>query len=135
MQILSRDSSKFHEPWKVFHERGIHDPDMKMAAANERLCAAIMRVLLKHYNCPFWCIEAAHEHGIVKVWLQGFAQWPYVVHIATLKSDPGFKCIVRAGGELLERFRIPRNSFSVQDYLVATRKMPHHFNRNKKAPV
>jgi len=45
------------------------------------------------------------------------------------------RAVIRAGCELLERFRMPRTGFSLADWKNATTKMPWHFNRTKKAPV
>lgn len=136
MQIISKTSERFHAPGQVRHERGtFHDPELRYAALNTSLCKRIMEVLLKHYSSPFWCIEAAVEHGIVKIWMQGFAQWPYVIKISTLKGDPGMKAVVEAGGHLLERLRIPRSSFNIADYKAALSLHPSAFSRNKKAPV
>ena len=135
MQIISRQSDRTLAGARVRHEeQTFHDMEGRLRAANESLAGAVFAKLISHYDNPFWNVEAAHEHGIVKIWLQGFAQWPYIVHIATLKSDPKMKCVVKAGGELLERFRIPRSSFSVADYVRATRAMPHAYFRNKRAP-
>jgi hypothetical protein len=77
---------------------------------------------------------AEMEHGIVKIALQGFTQWPYVIKIDTLVSDPDLRSVKKAGGELLERFRMPRKGFSLADWREANARMPHHFYRNKAAP-
>lgn len=135
LHIINRDPSRFYQTSHVRHEaETFHDRDGQFHAANERLAHRIMQKLLAHYDCPFWNISAEIEHGIVKIWLQNFSQWPYIIKISTLKADPGLKSVVKAGGELLERFKIPRSSFSVADYLSATRAMPQAFFRNAKAP-
>lgn len=120
---------------EVTHEeQTFHDMQGLKKAANERLAKKVGHKLSQTYPGHPWGVSAEIEHGIVRVCLQGFAQWPYVIHIATLKSDPGMRCVVEAGGHILERLRMPRKGFSLADYLTANQAMPSHFFRNQKAP-
>lgn len=117
------------------HGRSAFDPEGKLRGANDRLMRMVADVLLRHYPGHPWGVASEIEHGIVKVSLMGFVQWPYVIHISTLKNDPGLRSVVEAGGHLLERFRMPRRGFSMADWQSAMKRTPWHFHRNKKAPV
>jgi hypothetical protein len=136
MLILpSHADRRLFQPGAVSHNHGLHDPDGELDAANAAMCKLIGEKLAKHYPGHPWAVASEIEHGIVKIALQGFMQWSYIVHVKTLKGDPSLRAIVRAGGEILERLRMPRTGFDLGDYVKATTAMPHHFFRNKKAPV
>jgi hypothetical protein len=119
----------------VEHSTTVRDEAGALRAANERLCRQVGEALQRLYPFHPWAVSAEIEHGIVKVALTGFQQWPWVIHVDTLKGDPGMSIVRRAGGELLERFKMPRAAFSPADWMTATQRMPWHFNRNKQAPV
>lgn len=119
----------------IEHSTTVHDEAGALRAANERLCRHVGEALQRLYPFHPWAVSAEIEHGIVKVALTGFQQWPYVINVQTLKSDPSLSSVKKAGGELLERFQMPRAAFSPADWIVATQKMPWHFNRNAQAPV
>lgn len=118
----------------VTHEHGFRNPHGNFDAANEQLTKAIGRKLAATYPGHPFGVMAEIEHGIVKIALQGFTQWPYVLHIDTIKGDPGLNCVVRAGGEILERLKMPRKGFSLADFRAANARLPHHFFRNRKPP-
>ena len=136
---MSRMSSADHRLFVPDHrnlivEHGLFNQQGSFDAANKRLCHAVGLKLTQTYPGHPFGVVAEVEHGIVKICLQGFTQWPYVLKIDTLKSDPALKSVVKAGGELLERLRMPRTGFSMADWQIANRRLPHHFNRNKRAP-
>lgn len=136
MLILNGNADhRIFKPGEVTTEHGFHDPHGERSAANARLVKLVGKKLSEAYPGHPWGVQAEIEHGIVRVSLMGFAQWPYVIHVSTLKNDPGLRSVVEAGGHLLERLKMPRKGFSLADYLTASRAMPHHFHRNKRAPV
>lgn len=140
MQILRNgsprgaDSRIFQFLQPVQHERGLFNPHGNIDAANERLAKAIGSKLAQEYPGRPWGVMAEIEHGIVKIALQGFTQWPVVVKVETLKGDPGLKSVVKYAGELLERLQLSREKFSLSDWKTANTRLPWHFNRNAKAP-
>ena len=119
---------------KIESEHGLFNPYGDFDAANADMCRRIGRKLAQVYPGHPWGVMSEIEHGIVKVCLQGFPQWPMVIHVETLKSDPGFKSIVKWCGELLERLNMPRKGFSLADWRAANAIRPWAFNRNAKAP-
>lgn len=102
---------------------GEHDPFVR---ADRALTLAVADKLERHYPGHPWLIEASHKQGVVMISIPIFMGWKrkYVIHISALKSDPGMRHVVRAGGEILERFKMPRQAFSDTDYVNALNAMP-----------
>lgn len=128
------DSRIFQFLQPIQHERGLFDPHGDLDAANASLAKAIGQKLAQEYPGRPWGVMSEIEHGIVKIALQGFTQWPITIRISTLKADPGLRSVVKYAGELLERLQLSREKFSLADWKTATTKRPWHFNRNLKAP-
>lgn len=87
--------------------------------ADLALAAAVYHKLDAHYPGHQWRVNADHETGIVTVQLlyldtlRHNAKWGYVIHIDRLSGDPTLRAAVKAGGELLERFGLPRRRMLV----------------------
>lgn len=98
--------------------------------ADALLAVAVYTKLEQHYPGHNWRVNADHEQGVVSVWLQYFdklrknAPWGFRLFISRLNSDPEMKCVVTAGGELLERFGLPRKVYRV-DYETRLRAVEH----------
>ena len=86
-------------------ETGATDPH---AAFDDRMARAIGRVLHQHYQGHDWNVWVSRETGIAKIWLSCLMnpQYPYVLHLAGLQSHD----VMRAGGEILERYQLPRST-------------------------
>lgn len=140
MSVLKRgsftgaDSRIFQFLQPVEHERGLFNAHGDLDAANERLAKAVGYRLAQEYPGRPWGVIAEIEHGIVKICLQGFTQWPVLIKVSTLKGDPSMKSVVKYAGELLERLQLSREKFSLADWKAANTRLPYHFNRNSKAP-
>jgi hypothetical protein len=119
----------------ITHEHSALSEDGSFDSANTALCRLVGRKLEQEFPGVPWGVDAQIESGIVKVCVQGFAQWPYVIHVSTLKGDPSLRAVRKAGGELLERFQISRSKFSIADWQTANRRHNWLFHRNSKAPV
>lgn len=115
-------------------ERGLFDPYGDFDAANDALCKLVGRKLADTYPGHPWGVIAEIEHGIVKIALQGFTQWPVLIKVSTLKGDPSLRAVVKYAGELLERLQLPRKGFNLADWKAANTRLPWHFNRNARAP-
>lgn len=75
-----------------------------------------------HYSGHAWCVQVDAKGGIARIWLPILRRdWGYVVHLSQLAGDPRMRAVVRAGGEMLERFGIRRSGFSSEDYARAVR--------------
>jgi len=70
--------------------------------------------LIEHYPGHRWRVTADHKGGVVFIQLLYAGverkewEWGWVIHIDRLNGDPSLRAIVKAGGELLERFRLAR---------------------------
>lgn len=117
------------------HESNVLDPMLNLAAANDALCELVGEHLARVYPGHPWGIISQIESGIVKICLQGFQQWPVVIHVESLKGDPSMAKVTRYAGELLERLRMPRKGFDLASWQEANKRHNWLFNRNKKAPV
>lgn len=83
------------------------NPDIN---ANDYVVARNMaETLQRHYPGHLWAVTSQGEQGIATVRnLSLSGNWGFVIKLKDLFSDPGMKCVVRAGGEILERFRLSR---------------------------
>jgi hypothetical protein len=79
------------------------------AAWNDMVCRAIGRLLHSHYQGHDWCVWVDRRAGIAKIWINVLMnpQYPYVLKLTEL-LQPGD--VMRAGGEILERYQIPRGN-------------------------
>lgn len=99
-----------------------HDP---FAQADIRLARAVGGMLNSHYPGHAWYVEVNHKQGVVMINIPVLmGQQRYVVKLHTLKSDPGMRSIVRAGGEILERYRMPRSGISIDEFQAALSAQP-----------
>jgi len=85
-----------------------HDPgdlaDMQMAME-------ITNVLQKHYPGYPWAVNvnSGETAGVVNIFNWAISsRYGYVLHLTTVQNDPTLKCVVLAGGEILERGKLLR---------------------------
>lgn len=90
--------------------------------------------LHQHYPGHAWHVEVlmtSHSGrratgGIVKIRLNGIMPpdgW-FVVQMSELTTEGGKRAIMRAGGELLERYQIHRGAFNLDDWRRALNAIP-----------
>lgn len=106
---------------KVTGERSFHHGAEKIPA-EVALCKRIFRVLDAHYPGHPWSIEVDFGQGMAKVSippLLGF-NWGYLIRLDELDRA----AIIKAGGEILERFRIPRSTVNINAYMDAKGRIP-----------
>jgi hypothetical protein len=81
--------------------------------------------LHSHYPGHLWAVTCEGLKGIATVRnLRLSGRWGFVIKLRDLKADPGMKEVIRAGGELLERYRVSRGRFNPAEFdgeLVADR--------------
>eukprot|EP01030_Chromulinospumella_sphaerica_P021264 gene21264-21194_t len=130
-----RDRNMFTLNTPVMTENGLFNSRGELDAANEALCKLIGEKLNNEFPGHPWVVRSEIEHGIVKIEMQGFAQWPMTIKVANLKGDSSMALVKRYAGELLERLNLPRAGFSLDDWRSAVHKRPWHFFRNAQAPM
>lgn len=88
-------------------------PGSNLKAAEKSLGSDILSILELHYPSHFWRVVVDIPQGIAHVSipiLMGPAK-KYILHLDRIVSVPDLKrAVVTAGGEILERFKIPRAS-------------------------
>lgn len=88
-------------------------------AADLTLAMDVSTELNKHYPGWLWAVNASHKNGLVTVRnLMLSSKFGFVVKIGTLNGPVDTKReAVIAGGEMLERFKMPRGPMK-PEYLV-----------------
>lgn len=86
------------------------------AMADTAMCRAVGEELMQLYPQHRWAVQADTFAGVVNVRLlysggSKMGQFGYMLHMATLMSgeNTARKAIMRAGGELLERYGLARS--------------------------
>lgn len=105
-----------HDP--VGLDDGEVDPHVAMDLA---LTKRIADVLEHHYPGHPWMVQVSHAQGIayIKIPILMGRNSAYILHLDRMASDPTLKCVMRAGGELLEKYKVPRQPFLIDHFLVA----------------
>ena len=109
-----------------YDTRGVEGVD-PFVAADLTLTTQIAAVLERHYPAHPWMVEVTHAQGVAMICLPILMKrnQKFVLKIAGLKCDPGLRAVVRAGGEILERYNVPRHGFSLTSFLEAREKGPY----------
>jgi hypothetical protein len=84
------------------------------AMADEDVCRAVGEDLTHYFPGHLWCVGCNHEAGTLYIDLPyqkpaHLRHYGFLMHISTVLGADGRKKVMRAGGELLERFGLPRS--------------------------
>lgn len=82
------------------------------------LAAQIGEKLNKHYPGHLWAVKVDSERSGGIVTIQNFAvsfKYGYVLKLSRVQSDPDLKCVLLAGGEILERAKMKRGWWNGED--------------------
>jgi hypothetical protein len=104
--------------------------------ADVALAKRIGECLHLHYPGHAWLVEVEHAQGIARVsipHLMGSVAC-YVIHLGKLAVDPRMDIVCRAGGEILERYQLPRNRFDYWQFAEACRKVDIRAQRKGTVP-
>lgn len=104
-----------------------------MKAADMRLVKRIGNCLEFHHPGHFFRVTVDHELRLVRIELPPLLETPYSynIPISVLSCDPGLRTIIRAAGEILERYQMPRTRWDADQYRTAVKAQPIHANRRK----
>lgn len=114
-------------------ERG-HDPHKE---ADERLCNQAMSVLQLHYAGHQWKVESDARQGILKIQIHALMgdTLHYVILLDKVDGVAAFAAAVKtAGGEILERYGLPRSQMNVDKFLEARAATPYRPGVNDPIP-
>lgn len=108
--------------------------DTGSSTGNDMLMAKVMaEQLMKHYPGHLWAVQYESSTGmatILNLMLSG--KWGYQLRIPAIYSASAFEADVkRAGGEILERFRMARGKFKDDDYAQLNTNFAGHFAFDK----
>lgn len=95
--------------------------------ADVTLTKRIADCLNHHYPAHPWLVQVTHAQGVamIKLPLIMPKNDHWVIKISTINVDPSLKCVMRAAGEILERYNMPRHGFSLDKFLVAREAGPY----------
>ena len=84
------------------------------------LSKQIGEALEKHYPGYLWMVDISG--GMVNIHnLALHGQWGFRIKLVDAYHDPGMKKTIAAGGELLERYNMPRGKFNEDKWRGADR--------------
>lgn len=82
---------------------------------DQELCHQIGRDLTEKYPGHLWSVGCNHEAGTIAIGLPyqraiKYRNYAFMLHIADVIGPGGNKLVMRAGGEMLERFGLRRGA-------------------------
>ncbi|HOX27378.1 MAG TPA: hypothetical protein PLL30_17030 [Candidatus Krumholzibacteria bacterium] len=90
----------------------------QLAALEFNLCKEVAETLFQAYPGHLWAVNPEGNGSIIvvrNVSLTG--QWGFVLHVPAIYSASEFKKnVIRAGGEILERYQMSRSQFKAAEY-------------------
>lgn len=98
---------------------GLDDSAAAVTLAHDYSVAKEMAdALTDHYPGHLWAVSADSQTGMCDIRaMQLSSTWGYRLKMPQIYSASAFKAdVIRAGGEILERFRLSRGRFSEDQY-------------------
>lgn len=102
-----------------------HDPHKE---ADARLCEQAMSVLQAHYAGHQWKVESDARQGILKIQIHSLMgdTLHYVILLDNVDGVAAFSAaVMKAGGEILERYGLPRGPMELDRFLEARDATPN----------
>jgi len=89
-------------------------------ASQQMLVYKCADVLQKKYPPYMWAIQMSPDASVIMIrCLDVSSDYGYILHTMTVQNDPDLKCVVTAGGEILERGYQKRNEKEGTDIKVS----------------
>lgn len=98
---------------------GLDDSTAAVTLAHDYALAKDMaEALMEHYPGHLWAVSADSETGMCDIRaMQLSSTWGYRLKMPKIFSASAFRAdVIRAGGEILERFRVGRGRFNEDRY-------------------
>ena len=68
--------------------------------------------LERHYPGWLWAVQPFEFGNIIKIFsLRISGEYGYIIKTADIQNDPNRKLVIEAGGEILERYNLPRGQY------------------------
>ena len=127
MDILSNAYISTH-----FESHGTNANAAMLEAYEFGVCKTIFEKLWAHYPGYDWKIRVNAIGGIATIQLPRLhhSTIAYVLKLDDLASDPGLLAVKRAGGEMLERWKLRRGMVNRAEYRDAIRNRPAVMRRD-----
>lgn len=96
--------------------------DLEQSASTVILVKAMGDTLERHYPGWLWAIIPDERGGVVAILsLRLSGEWGYRLKLTDVQGDPrvGMDKVMRAGGEILERFGVPRGTYRYDRWAAA----------------
>jgi hypothetical protein len=89
-----------------------------VTSLDERVTKDLLHILHQHYAGHRWVVEVKTEQGVAFVRnLFAHPHYGFVIHLRNCLSPADIKAVaIESGGELLERFGLPRGPFDLHHY-------------------
>lgn len=85
-------------------------------------------ILEKKYPGWWWCINPDEVGGIMYIYaLRLSGEWGYTIKIADIQDDPKRAEALMAGGEILERYSLPRGPYKRELLLTKMKDLRGNF--------
>jgi hypothetical protein len=103
----------------------VTSPDqLRVKVSTLLLVKGIADRLERHYPGWLWAVRPDERGGVITIFsLRLSGQYGYLLHTAKIQNDPHHAAAIRAGGEILERFRQRRGAYDYQRWQAAPRYM------------
>ena len=73
------------------------------------LVANCANKLNEHYPYHYWHVSMVNDMSVINIkCLNITGEFGYTLHTQIVESDPDLRCVMRAGGEILERAKVNR---------------------------
>ena len=103
----------------------VSDPnELEVSGITVLICKQIGDTLEKHYPGWLWAIQPDEFGGVLSIRAMRLSgEWGYVFRLADLQGDAKVvkQLVIRGGGEILERFGVPRGTYRYQDWKGTTK--------------
>jgi hypothetical protein len=122
--VPATSSSRARSPRVVFTSEvdvgGVFAREKLSRAKVDRATAAgVFRLLQTSYRGHFWRVEVDSHQGVCTITIPVLlGNWKYIIHLDKLTPQ----AVIRAGGEILERFKIPRSAIDVAAFCEARKR-------------
>jgi hypothetical protein len=127
---------------KTYGERAGRSGEAQAVPGEVAMCKAMARILFAHYPGHPWSVEVHAEQGYAFITIPPLlgANYGYILHLDKIDTQDSFvQGVKEAGGNLLERFSIPRSSIDIAHYLALEQKHPllgnYRSNRKHRALI
>lgn len=106
-------------------EGTVFDPNaLNVSAATLTLVKNAADVLEKQYPGWLWAIQPDERGGIINIFASRLSlQWGYTLKTETVQADPRMRRVVRAAGELIERFGYRPGPFRLDTFNAGKRHL------------